>query len=403
MQLFYNSDMYDGKLMKTVALLALNQRHHFQIKFTILHCNSMIHVRHFQPLLLLLLLVNFFTTQSGSIARYNPINKYTLTSPFPVPFANKAIWHTSGSTLTNQEVIRLTPDKQSYKGGFWTSSPITDLGQEWEVTLGFNIWGGGETYFGDGMALWYTAQPSLTGKVFGARDYWKGLGILFDTYDNGNRQTQNHPYITVMYNDGTHSFVHGDSGLQSGIPACHATFRNVFKSTASRMNPPFSQSSNMKIRYYRGRVTVDINLLHSDTWTRCIDVENVILPDTGYYFGMTASTGDLSDNHDIHSFKVASTKAPSVPTVETKAEGIVNDYENEKLRNENKMNPNFDSNKNGGDGVKTNSDDDVSEIVQQSDVYQMLVKQGVVHDEKMNAIKLHLKEQLNGKNDTYYF
>ena len=73
------------------------------------------------------------------------------------------------------------------------------------------------------------------------------------------------------------------------------------------------------------------------------------------------------------------------------------DYWVADLKNKNK------SNKNGGDGVKTNSDDDVSEIVQQSDVYQMLVKQGVVHDEKMNAIKLHLKEQLNGKNDTYYF
>lgn len=38
-------------------------------------------------------------------------------------------------------------------------------------------------------------------------------------------------------------------------------------------------------------------------WKNCVDISGVRLP-TGYYFGATAATGDLSDNHDIISMKV---------------------------------------------------------------------------------------------------
>ena len=36
----------------------------------------------------------------------------------------------------------------------------------------------------DGMALWFTAQPSTLGPVFGANDYWTGMGLFFDSFDN---------------------------------------------------------------------------------------------------------------------------------------------------------------------------------------------------------------------------
>ena len=347
--------------------------------------------------LLLLLFAYVSLVSSGPLARrFHPIPEYSLGAPYPVPFQNRKTWHLSGATVSTPNLLRLTPDKQSHKGGLWTSSAVKNIGQEWEITLRFNVWGRGDTYFGDGFALWYSEEPSLTGKVFGARDYWKGLGILFDTYDNGNRATQNHPFITVMYNDGTHSFVHGDGGLQQGVPACHAGFRSVFKSTPSRMDPPVSQASAVKVRYRHGRVTVDLNLHSSDTWTRCVDVENVVLPDFGYYFGVTASTGDLSDNHDIHSFAVSSTTAPLLPTVETKEEYVAEQYEQQKERDETMLDvrTNVDATKTSGGS--DDSIDDVTEILQQSDVYKMLLKQGHVHDDKMAAIQSHLQEQLRG-------
>lgn len=38
-------------------------------------------------------------------------------------------------------------------------------------------------------------------------------------------------------------------------------------------------------------------------WKECFQVKGVKLP-TGYFFGVTATTGDLTDNHDILSVRL---------------------------------------------------------------------------------------------------
>ena len=45
-------------------------------------------------------------------------------------------------------------------------------------------------------------------------------------------------------------------------------------------------------------------------WDECFVVRDVFLP-SGHYFGATASTGDLADNHDIVSIKVSAAPAPT--------------------------------------------------------------------------------------------
>lgn len=40
---------------------------------------------------------------------------------------------------------------------------------------------------GDGFAFWYVEAPELLGPVYGSADYWKGIGIFFDTFNNDNR------------------------------------------------------------------------------------------------------------------------------------------------------------------------------------------------------------------------
>jgi mannose-binding lectin 2 len=65
------------------------------------------------------------------------------------------------------------------------------------------------------------------------------------------------------------------------------------------------------------------------TWTECFSIDNVRLP-TNYYFGFTAATGELSDNHDIisvHTYQLDSSEQrrmedrnsiiPSAPSPET--------------------------------------------------------------------------------------
>jgi hypothetical protein len=50
-------------------------------------------------------------------------------------------------------------------------------------------------------------------------------------------------------------------------------------------------------------VPVSTDIENKAAWKPCLSVQGVRLP-TGYYFGMTAATGDLSDNHDIMSVRL---------------------------------------------------------------------------------------------------
>ena len=50
------------------------------------------------------------------------------------------------------------------------------------------------------------------------------------------------------------------------------------------------------------------------TWKPCFSVDGVHLP-TGYYFGVSAATGDLSDNHDVTGLKTYELDSPE-PTDE---------------------------------------------------------------------------------------
>lgn len=45
------------------------------------------------------------------------------------------------------------------------------------------------------------------------------------------------------------------------------------------------------------------DIANKAAWKECLKVNGIKLP-TGYYFGISATTGDLSDNHDILSVKL---------------------------------------------------------------------------------------------------
>ena len=44
-------------------------------------------------------------------------------------------------------------------------------------------------------------------------------------------------------------------------------------------------------------------------WSECFSSSGIILP-TGYYFGLTAATGDLTDTHEIYSVRVYDLDSP---------------------------------------------------------------------------------------------
>uniref|UniRef100_A0A3B5L7C2 Lectin, mannose-binding 2-like a n=1 Tax=Xiphophorus couchianus TaxID=32473 RepID=A0A3B5L7C2_9TELE len=99
------------------------------------------------------------------------------------------------------------------------------------------------------------------------------------------------PFVIAMVGNGTISYDHERDGRPTELGGCNAMVRNQKHDTF------------LFIRYIRRRLTVMIDIDGQHEWRDCLDIPGVRLP-LGYYFGASAITGDLSDNHDIISLKL---------------------------------------------------------------------------------------------------
>lgn len=164
--------------------------------------------------------------------------------------------------------------------------------RNWELQVQFKVHGGGKDLFGDGFVLWYVRDRMQTGPVFGSRDYFNGLAIIMDTYSNHNGvHNHQHPFISAMVNNGTLHYDHDKDGTHTQLAGCEAKFRN------------YKHDTHISIIYKNDTLIVSTDLEGKNSWRECFRVEGVMLP-TGYYFGASATTGDLSDNHDIIAIKM---------------------------------------------------------------------------------------------------
>ncbi|KAJ7385582.1 Vesicular integral-membrane protein VIP36 [Desmophyllum pertusum] len=209
-------------------------------------------------------------------------------------------WDFHGSTFISSSYIRLTPDHQSKAGGLWNTVPCHV--KDWEMLLHFKVHGTGDTLFGDGFSFWYTKDRMQQGDVFGSKDNFYGLGIFFDTYSNHNGEHQHeHPYISAMIGNGSVHYDHDSDGTHSQVDGCSASFRGRGDDTYALIR--YSGTQN--------RLTILVDVDSKNEWRDCVDVGGVKLP-TGLYFGASAATGQLADNHDIISMKLYETEMPVV-------------------------------------------------------------------------------------------
>ncbi|XP_064382377.1 vesicular integral-membrane protein VIP36-like [Halichondria panicea] len=216
--------------------------------------------------------------------------EYSLTQPYHGTGMDVPNWEFGGSTVVSTNYVRLTPDRQSKNGMLWNTVPV--VMHNWEILIHFAVHGQGKTLFGDGSAIWYTKERGEKGPVLGNRDYFTGLGVFLDTYSNHNGEhVHDHPYISAMVNNGSVHYDHDRDGTHSQMAGCSVKFRNS------------QQDTFVAISYINRQVMVMTNIDGNDDWKTCFVVNDVDLP-TGYYFGATAATGDLADNHDIISVRV---------------------------------------------------------------------------------------------------
>ncbi|XP_031618611.1 protein ERGIC-53 [Contarinia nasturtii] len=223
--------------------------------------------------------------------------KYSFKPPYlaqkdgTVPF-----WEYGGNCIASSDSVRIAPSLKSQKGAIWTKKQ-TDF-DWWEIEIAFRISGRGRIG-ADGLAIWYTTEKGdYNGDVFGSSDKWTGLGVFFDSFDNDNKH--NNPYIMAVLNDGTKQFDHQNDGTTQLLSGCLRDFRNK----------PFP--TRAKIEYYMNTLTV---MFHNgmsnnqDEYELCLRAEHVTLPQHGY-FGISAATGGLADDHDAFHFLTTSLHQP---------------------------------------------------------------------------------------------
>uniref|UniRef100_A0A183C4B6 L-type lectin-like domain-containing protein n=1 Tax=Globodera pallida TaxID=36090 RepID=A0A183C4B6_GLOPA len=202
--------------------------------------------------------------------------EHTLVKPYQYADIDLPFWDIVGSAILTPQHIRLTSDLQSLRGGLWNKVPNSV--RDWEMVVSFKVHGS-------------------TGALFGGPgNFFRGLGIFLDTYSNHNGPHQHaHPYISAMVSNGTLQYDHDADGTHTQLggehTGCEAKFRNK------------EHDTQVLIRYVADTLSVFTDITGAAQWRRCFSVDGVILP-SNFYFGITAATGELSDNHDVLSVRM---------------------------------------------------------------------------------------------------
>lgn len=203
-----------------------------------------------------------------------------------VPF-----WMLHGDTVAGDDKIRVVPSIRDKKGLAWCKTPFEP--KEWEIEVHVRIEGKGRLG-ADGLGLWYTSHNGELGTVYGAKDEWEGLGIFLDSFDNNNQM--DNPAILVVTNDGTKQYQHESDGIEQHSGSCKFDFRN--KPYPVKVRARY-EGTTLTVSYTSG------NFPDDSFFQTCTVVENVELPNN-YYFGVSAATGGLADDHDVIKFLTSS-------------------------------------------------------------------------------------------------
>eukprot|EP00992_Anisonema_acinus_P014442 TRINITY_DN9296_c0_g1_i1.p1 TRINITY_DN9296_c0_g1~~TRINITY_DN9296_c0_g1_i1.p1 ORF type:complete len:325 (-),score=53.26 TRINITY_DN9296_c0_g1_i1:14-988(-) len=235
------------------------------------------------------------------------VDHHSLVGPFISEWWQGGVphWDFGGSAVVTDKFIRLAPDKQSRLGWLWNDQ--ANYLESWEASLYFRVHSK-RNPGADGLALWLCDKPykydprdpqhTSETHLFGNRAGFRGIGIIFDSYDNDGQR--DNPVVSVIQGSGApdqHWQIETDL-LNQAAMRCVYEFRNTPKSETVRARIIYSQSKTFQIFLSVGNEKRE---------TYCGQVLNMDIP-TGFYFGLTATTGHLADNHDVYGFTV--TAAP---------------------------------------------------------------------------------------------
>ena len=219
--------------------------------------------------------------------------------PAPFPDPSQMDFFMTGDAHVDGDSIRLTDAAQHQRGAIWSKFPNLRNSKEWMAELTFRV--GGSTnkdFFGDGFAFWLTKERNVVGHAMGGPDKWEGLGVFFDTYKNDGFKGKKHPYVYAYINNGDKEW-EKIKGSDVKNQACHIPFRNTETETEKLA------VTVARMTYKDGIFSVVMQPDGADDWVQCFQIKGARLPEKAY-FGVTALTGDLVDNHHMLQLSVFS-------------------------------------------------------------------------------------------------
>lgn len=227
-----------------------------------------------------------------------------LKKPFIEPNSYKIKnWELKGNTIIkNNDFVRLTSDNQHQVGSMFSTLPIQ--AESFEMELTFHIHSK-NAMMADGLGIWFIDEKSEIGDVFGVKNYFKGLGIMIDTFKNGKRGQ--FPLVNVMLGNGQTGYDKALDGYDTRLASC----------VAQLITNPKSGSTKARIVYIKnGYFSLDFDYNNNNQWTNCVTLNDIMLPPIKY-LGLSSETGEVTQNVDILENKVFALYKPEGSFIES--------------------------------------------------------------------------------------
>ncbi|XP_069910762.1 protein ERGIC-53-like isoform X3 [Oryctolagus cuniculus] len=209
------------------------------------------------------------------------------------PGAGMSFWSHHGDAILGLDEVRLAPSLRDRGGAVWSRVPV--LLSAWEVEVQLRVTGPGRRG-AQGVAVWYTRERGRVGSVLGGPASWDGIGILLDSSAG---DTQDSPAIRVLAGDGHSPSTQLGGGASRVLGLCRRDFRNR----------PYPIRARITYWGQRLRVSSNSGLTPHDPDEVCVEVGPLLLAPGGF-FGVSAATSTLADDHDVLAFLTYSLHEP---------------------------------------------------------------------------------------------
>ncbi|CAM9661264.1 unnamed protein product [Hapterophycus canaliculatus] len=222
-----------------------------------------------------------------------------------------------GAAAAKQSFVRLTPDLKEHFGSLFSrlSGRFTEkdgpAGGQFSLVMSFRVSGNVEKAHGKYLAV-VLGNPDMirrTGDTYGLPSNFIGIGVVISprppadlsepTADPfkpaGPRQ-----FVSFIANNGTRT----TEEVRTIANSCASTLRYY----EGRDDFNFLKSSRIRLGYYDGDVTLEVDSRNSGIWRKCITTKVPDMP-SGWLdragVAIVGETGrEVSNNHDVMSLEV---------------------------------------------------------------------------------------------------